>query len=307
MDRVCVIDIGSVSLRLHIGCLKEPDGLQILYTDSEICCLGRGLFSGKEIPPESIKRVLDALESMLSRARDKLPERGVCVGTHSLRVAANGDEVAACIRDRSGYPVEIISPDREAELAWNGSRDLLEMGDMLSDLGGGSTECLAPTASGKWQVFSVAAGAGSSLVPFSMGNMITSDQRKILCDQAGKSLSPLAEAFHGRRPENLVVLGGTVTTLAAMDAGIRNYFAGCVHGYRLHRETINVLFHRLADCESEQRQVLPGMEPHRGTVILTGTALLGNLCDIFEMDSIVVSEQGISHGRLLEILRESQI
>ena len=67
-------------------------------------------------------------------------------------------------------------------------------------------------------------------------------------------------------PEALVVCGGTVTSLVAMDAELEPYDSARVHLASLTREKVEALEARLAGLTVEQRAELPGLQAKRAPV-----------------------------------------
>ena len=82
-------------------------------------------------------------------AREVGRDRIRAVGTAALRDATNRDELVAAIEQAAGIPIEILSGDEEARLAFAGATRTLshpppgEVG--VVDVGGGSTELAVGT------------------------------------------------------------------------------------------------------------------------------------------------------------------
>jgi exopolyphosphatase/guanosine-5'-triphosphate,3'-diphosphate pyrophosphatase len=90
-------------------------------------------------------------------------------------------------------------------------------------------------------------------------------------------------------------LAGTVTSLAALDAGLTHYDPTRTHGYRLTRARVEALHDELCALPVEARAARL-LEPQRAGVILGGTLVLVEILSYFERAEIVVSERDILDG-----------
>ena len=90
-----------------------------------------------------MERTVTAIQAMLDEAQRDGARAIAAVGTAGLRMARNGDDVLASIRERTGIGVEVISGEVEARLAYLAARaglDLAEGSLVVFDTGGGSTQ-----------------------------------------------------------------------------------------------------------------------------------------------------------------------
>ena len=141
--RTAVIDVGTNSVKFHIG---ERDGSGRWHTildRAEITRLGEGLHERGKIGREALERTVTAIQAMLDEAERDGARAVAAVGTAGLRMARNGDDVLASIRERTGIGVEVISGEVEARLAYLAARAGLDLGEgslVVFDTGGGSSQ-----------------------------------------------------------------------------------------------------------------------------------------------------------------------
>jgi exopolyphosphatase/guanosine-5'-triphosphate,3'-diphosphate pyrophosphatase len=158
------IDIGSNTTRLLVA---EPGaaGLGEIAQERVFTRLGRGLAEGGDVPPEKVAELVRVVAAQAARARALGASRVRAVATAALRRAGNGAEVLATVRREAGVPVELLSEDDEARLAFAGATAALDPAHDgpvgVVDVGGGSTEivCGTPAAGVSWSR-SFCAGSG---------------------------------------------------------------------------------------------------------------------------------------------------
>jgi exopolyphosphatase/guanosine-5'-triphosphate,3'-diphosphate pyrophosphatase len=114
-------------------------------------------------------------------------------------------------------------------------------------------------------------------------------------DHALRIELPGAEEFG-----TLVGVGGTITTVAAIEIGLAVYDRTQVHHFRLDRDAIEDVFRTLATESLADRKANPGLQPERADVIVGGccvvVALMRRLgarellvCDADLLDALVMS------------------
>ncbi|HQD76339.1 MAG TPA: hypothetical protein PKV26_06655 [Bacillota bacterium] len=99
---------------------------------------------------------------------------------------------------------------------------------------------------------------------------------------------------------NLVGVGGTVTTLAAIDQKLVEYDPRLVHGYVLTTGRIKEILSMLASLELAERRRVPGLQPERADIILAGVEIVLAVMEGLAVDRLVVSESDILLGLIQE-------
>ena len=110
-------------------------------------------------------RTLDALKVCAAKLGRAKVRRSRLVATEACRVAENGGEFLARVRDRLGLEIEILTPEVEARLAVSGSAALIDASCdfvLVFDIGGGSSELILLTSRGATASATAALPAGST-------------------------------------------------------------------------------------------------------------------------------------------------
>ena len=105
-----------------------------------------------------------------------------------------------------------------------------------------------------------------------------------------------AEGAAPGAPATLVVTGGTVTTLVAVEKALVPYDPSQVHLATLSRETLERLEARLAALTVDERAALPGIQPKRAAVIVGGAVAVGELMRQTGFSELTVSESDLLFG-----------
>ena len=141
--RYAVFDVGTNSIKFHIG-EREAGGTWRRVVDrSEVARLGEGVDNAGAISEAALTRTTDAIAAMAAEATANDVAAIAAVGTAVFRIASNGDEAVATIRDRTGVSVEVLSGDEESRLAYLAASSTIPNVSgttVVFDTGGGSSQ-----------------------------------------------------------------------------------------------------------------------------------------------------------------------
>ena len=267
---VAAADLGSNSFHLVVA---EVRGGQLVFVDrrKEFVRLAAGLDERKRLTPEASARALDCLDRFGERVRG-LPLGTVrVVGTNTLRLARNANDLLEAAQRSLGHPVEIISGLEEARLIYLGvSRSLA--GDerrLAVDIGGGSTELIIGEGSQPLDLESLYMGCvSSSLRHFPNGRVAEKRWRRAET-AALVELAPVERRFRaGAGWESAVGSSGTVHSVATVVQA-----AGwCEEGITL--EALLRLRELLIERGTTMNGGIKGLSEGRAPVFAGGVAVL---------------------------------
>jgi exopolyphosphatase/guanosine-5'-triphosphate,3'-diphosphate pyrophosphatase len=298
--RYAVLDIGTNSVKLHIG-ERSADGAWRAVADrAEVTRLGEGLGEGGRLAPEAIERTVDAIAAMVDEARREGVLAIAAVGTAGLRIASNSAEFVDTVRDRCEITVEVISGEEEARLAYLAATASLglERGSLVVfDTGGGSSQFTFGHGSSVEDRFSVNVGAARFTERFGLDRAVSDDVIATVLEAIGSDLARL----DGRTaPDAVVGLGGAVTNIAAVSHGLATYDPDVVQGTVLDRAEIDRQIELYRKHDAVERREIVGLQPNRAEVILAGSCIVRTVLAKLDAETLTVSDRGLRHGVLVE-------
>ena len=212
MRRAC-IDIGSNTTRLLVA---ECDGDRLLEVHQEraFTRIGRGVLADGSIAPAKIAEVADVVAAQLRRAGELGVQDVRGVATAAIRRSRNGAALVEAIRSGCGLPVEILSGEEEARLAFVGAARTLghvpagQLG--VVDVGGGSSELAVGTVPDEvsWST-SFAVGSGDLA-----DGCLRSDPPSLAeLSEARARVARALEGLKAPHPAEAVAVGGSAASL----------------------------------------------------------------------------------------------
>ncbi len=137
-----IVDCGTNTFNLLIGKMEEGRWTQ-LFSNKIPVKIGAGGFADQLITPGRMARGIDALVQYHGVCKTFGVERSFVFATSAMRDAKNASIFTDKIKALTGWTVNVISGDEEANLIFQGVRHSLEMDGLnalIMDIGGGSTE-----------------------------------------------------------------------------------------------------------------------------------------------------------------------
>jgi len=302
--RVGAIDIGSNSVRLLVAEIPEgepwgPD-LDTLARAGEACRLGRGLHESGRVDDELVDRAGTIVGEFLRRARSLGARHIVAAATAALRRASNGAAAAERISELAGVPVRILSEADEARLVYRSvvmglGKSVRGSQCVVFDLCGGSTEVVSGVGErlGRWT--SLPFGAVTLTERLVASDPPTADQLTSARAWVRGELMHDCALF----PERTAVLagvGGTITVLAALDAGMTTYDPAQLEGAYMPRDRVVALVERIVHSSQAERRSMPIMGEGRADIIGTGALVVEGLLERFRAPGLLCSTQGLRYG-----------
>jgi exopolyphosphatase / guanosine-5'-triphosphate,3'-diphosphate pyrophosphatase len=298
--RYAAIDVGTNSVKLHVGEHRADRTWHAVADRSEITRLGEGLEATGRLAPAASERTVEAIAALADEARRLEAEAVVAVGTAGLRRAADGAAFVATVETRSGVRVEVISGEEEARLSFLAATSALGPVDgrlVVFETGGGSTQFTFGTGDHVDERFSVDVGAVRFTERFGLDGRVTGEQLATALEAIAGDLDRL----DGRAPPDaLVGMGGALTNLAAVKHALATYDADVVQGTELDRAELDRQIDLYRTRGADERRRIVGLQPKRAEVILAGACIVRTVLDKLGRESLVVSDRGLRHRLLVE-------
>jgi exopolyphosphatase/guanosine-5'-triphosphate,3'-diphosphate pyrophosphatase len=298
--RYAVIDVGTNSVKFHIG-ERDPDGSwQTIVDRAEVTRLGEGLEHAGAIAAEPLERTVAAIADMVEEARRHRVRATAAVGTAGLRIAGNRDQVIAAIRDRAGITVEVISGEEESRLAYLATRAGLgaTQGSLaVFDTGGGSSQFTFGRGPQVEERFSLNVGAVRYTEQFGLAGVVDPE---VLGDALATIAADLSRLDGRPRPDGLVAMGGAVTNMTAVKLELASYDADRVQGAVLDRAELDRQLELYRTRDAESRRLIVGLQPKRAEVILAGVCIVRTIMEKLGQRTLTVSDRGLRHGLLVD-------
>lgn len=296
--KIAAIDLGTVSSRLL--CAEMSNGQITASTKRTVITdLGERVDATGVFAPAAIDRVTQACTEFVREAREFGAQHVCCTLTSAARDVSNGNDLLDRLRDLGLVP-QVIPGEVEARLTFYGvAHDFANERIAVADSGGGSTELVVGRASDGGLELDCAEslniGCRRVTERFFSSVPPSADELDKAAAWARAQFEPYWAGL-ANRPERLVAVGGTVTTLVAMVHELAVYDSHFVHLRDLTIEQVEDGIDRMRSLTVEQIAQLPGIQAKRAPVILAGAIVVRELMRAGGYGRLTVSENSLLAG-----------
>lgn len=326
------IDIGTNTVLLLIAEIKEGSGgpeLSVIHEEQRLPRLGKDVDAHKQLHPESMQRVLLALQEYQQmidsyRKEGRSVAEPVVTATSAVRDAANREEFLNLVKKQTNLDIKLLSGHDEARYTYSGALAMTAgimpaYADhaMVIDIGGGSTEVAFGRKNAAVPDLFESVNAGC--VRFTERFQLNKVSGSYLDAQTDACYTAASECFEGldeirkavvqtRDQLTLTGVAGTLTSLAWMQHHDRlktyqSYDANHLNGIVLTLEQLRRWKVYVADSGPEKLIAeFPLVMQGRADVFLAGLIILEAFMDFFRQSELLVSTGGIRHGALLNAM-----
>ncbi|MCB0600645.1 MAG: hypothetical protein KDC28_05435 [Saprospiraceae bacterium] len=290
MQRKAVIDLGTNTFHLLI---VEQDGtiLRTLVKVRDYVKLGAdGIHKLSEA---AMERGIRTLAGFAQQLEDYEVEDYRAIGTAALRTATNTPVFLDRVRQATGLRIDVISPDREAELISKGIRMDVPLDDMPSsmmlDIGGGSVECIFHTHDDLVEAVSFPVGVAVLHRLFHHSDPLSAAEEYQMRTYLDPFFQPLIARFRDTRP----VMIGASGSFEVLD----DYFPipspwGAEEVLKICRE--------ITAMNQEARAAHPAIPSERVGYIVMACVLIAYLIEHFDIPEVWYTPFALKEGILSE-------
>lgn len=293
MSRTGFADLGTNTFNYLIADIGAAGRVDIVEQGKIPVMLGKSGLRNGLVSEDRIAVAVDAMRNIREIFRSHGVNHEIALATSAIRTASNGKDIISRIKQESGFEVEVIEGEREAELIFKGvyfSGILPDSCCLIMDIGGGSTEFIL--ASNKTLLWKKSYPLGVARVMEQVNPsdpLLPSDeeQTEALFEA---SLYALWEACAKHKPVCLIGSSGSFDTFADLVNAAFNHPMLDAHarGYQFNLQEFEHICLALRKSNRSQRMQMKGMLEMRVDYIV--------LAAIFT--EYVLKRSGISDLRL---------
>jgi exopolyphosphatase / guanosine-5'-triphosphate,3'-diphosphate pyrophosphatase len=223
--RCACIDIGSNTTRLLVADRENGELAEVLQRRA-FTRLGRRLDATGRIGAKPIAATAAEVAAQVAAAHEAGATVVRVVATAAVRAAANRAELCEAVRAASGLPVEILTGEEEARLAFAGATRTFRGAPAgpigVVDIGGGSSELVVGTlADGVSWCTSVAVGSGDLAETWLRSDPPTAAQLDAVRERVGAALA----VVDAPAPSFGLAVGGSATSLRRLVGDVLDHAA----------------------------------------------------------------------------------
>lgn len=305
--KIGTIDIGTNSMRLLTAVYKDGkiiDRKKYINTTR----IGQGVDDKGYISKEAIDRNIEALKEFKAICDREGCDYIYCMGTSALRDSKNSSEFIELAKKEAAVDVEVITGERESNLGFLGVLEGVEKEDseeiLVIDIGGGSTEFIVGNQEGVNFCKSENIGALRLTEKFLKTEIASDDELNDTIEFINKTIENTINTIKNRDIKKLVGIGGTITSVSAINQKLEVYSMEKVHNSKICKKEVDEILQMLKNMTLEDKKRLNGLQPKRADIITAGVVILDIIMEKLELNEIIVSEYDNLEGLMCQMAKK---
>ncbi len=312
-DLIAALDIGTNSVRMSLVRLHEATQTwTVVSQHKETVRLGHNGFESGQLAPDAIARGVLVLQKFADIARGSGASEIIALATVALREADNRDTFVQAAREQAQIDVRVVPGVEEARLIYLGVASGLHIGDtraLFVDIGGGSTELIVGTQTEHLFLESLKLGAirvGNQFltgltgpIPPTVWNAMREHARFV----SSHAVRHIREAGGF---EIAVASSGTAMNLAQIAVRRAGLDVSSLRNYELQTSDLREIAALLCKLTLDERRRVPGLNPERADIIVSGAAVLLTLAEELNISAFRIAERSLREGVLVEAILRRQ-
>jgi exopolyphosphatase/guanosine-5'-triphosphate,3'-diphosphate pyrophosphatase len=307
--RIAAIDCGTNSIHMIVVRIRPDLSFEVIDREKEMVRLGTGGLDGKALSQSAMDAALQTFSRFRRLAESHQVEEILAAATSAVRESGNGGEFLAAVEQETGIRAQVISGTEEARLIHLAAVygvDVAGASAVVVDIGGGSVE--------------ITHGAGTSLrvaKSFKLGVIRLTeryvhsdplsgrDERKMarhINDEMSKTLKDIRAAGFDR----VIGTSGTILALGSIASSDRRRTGDDLRNLRVPAKQLRRLRKELTARSISERMKLPGMDPRRADLIVSGGVLLDEILRKLEASEITLCDLALREGLVLDYIQRNR-
>lgn len=293
--KVSCIDIGTNSIRL-MNAIYDNGVFSDVQKHLSMTRLGKGVNETRMLDEARMEESVQVIYEYCEMAKGWGSEQILLMATSAVRDALNSMAFVKRVADRTGFTIDIISGDLEAEVGFRGvllGAEQVAMNHeaiLVVDIGGGSTELIVGDRLGIRYAVSLNIGAVRLTGAYVSHDPVLDMETVALKSAAMDEISKVAAMLKGYSFQQVIGIGGTATTYATMVHGVDHYSRERVHGLTVDMDALEAFNALLASKTTEARKKIIGLEAKRADIIYAGGIILESVLKALERSRFSVSD-----------------
>jgi len=299
--QIAVIDLGTNTCNLLIAEYQDKS-YQILYQGKEVVKLGKYGIDKNRLTEDGLERAILAIRKHQEQIGKFDVSEVVIIATSAIREATNKDWFRQQIKANTGFELQIISGEKEAQLIFDGVK--LAFGEiddhsLILDIGGGSNEFILTRNNKPIWKQSFPLGMARIIEQIPPSDPITPQEIEQINEWFNSRMEPLWEQLKNIRIPLLIGCSGAFDTLTDL---IDQTAPGTKIRIKqeIEIDDFNWIFEILIKSTTAERKEMKGMESIRIEMIVPSVLFIKLVIDRLKIKKIYQTDYALREGILYD-------
>jgi exopolyphosphatase/guanosine-5'-triphosphate,3'-diphosphate pyrophosphatase len=307
--RIAAIDCGTNSIHMIVVRIRPDLSFEVIDREKEMVRLGSGGLDGKALTAEAMGAALQAFSRFRRLAESHQVEEILAAATSAVREAANGGEFLATVERETGIKPQVISGTEEARLIHLAAVygvDVAGASAVVVDIGGGSVEITHGSGASLRVAKSFKLGVIRLTERFVHTDPLSGRDERKLVRHVEEELSRYLGDIRGAGFDRVIGTSGTILSLGTVAAADRRRAGDEIRNLRVSSKQVHRIRKELVDRSITERMKVPGLDPRRADLIVSGAVLLDTVLQQLGATEITLCDLALREGLVLDYIQRNR-
>lgn len=304
------IDLGSNTFHLLI--FKDTGDVPYVVIKKRIPVgIGKNGIEKHMITEDALTRGIDALKEFKETTQEYGCKKVVVTATSAFRSAENKIEILSRIKAETGFDIQIIDGNEEAQLIYEGVKKSIKIDDnnaLIMDIGGGSVEFIICNNKKVLWKESFEIGGLRLMSRFHQNDPISLQEVNELKEYLDSALHSLYTSCLSYKPSYLIGASGTFDSICEirdydlLDNTIKDESSHVISLYEFDNILKNII-----GKNYQERLSVNGLIPMRAEMIVVACLLIETVIEKCNITFIKRSDFALKEGLMYRIIQEKKV
>jgi exopolyphosphatase/guanosine-5'-triphosphate,3'-diphosphate pyrophosphatase len=307
--RIAAIDCGTNSIHMIVVLIRPDLSFEVIDREKEMVRLGSGGLDGKALTDEAMAAALQAFSRFRRLADSHQVEEILSAATSAVREAENGGEFLATVEQHTGIKTQVISGTEEARLIHLAAVygvDVAGTSAVVIDIGGGSVEITHGVGSSLRVAKSFKLGVIRLTERFVHTDPLAKRDERKLVHHIDAELAKYLKEIRTAGFDRVIGTSGTILSLGTVASSARRRTTDEVRNLRVSAKQIHRLRKDVTSLSITERMKLPGLDPRRADLIVSGGVLLDTIVRHLDAEEVTLCDLALREGLVLDYIQRNR-
>jgi len=301
-----VLDIGSNSIHVVIAEVTGETQFEIVGRGKDMTRLGDETLKSGWLPKRKMDEGVAVVQRFLQLARNRGVQKILAFATAAIREASNGGEFVDRVLRQTGLKVRTITGEEEARLIYLAVRhfsDLSKRRALIVDIGGGSVEFIVGSNPVMLAGRSLKLGSARLRDLFITDQPVPKGDHERIHRHLEETTEPALAEMRAAGFEQVIATSGTAINLGSIihERRTGQPLANPL-GFSFTVDELKEVHKLLARSTRRELDQVPGLDPERRDLLLTGACLLLHVLKEVRRQEVTLCDKAIREGVILDYL-----
>lgn len=297
MEKIAIIDLGSNSARLVLVNVHENGYFAVFDEIKETVRLAQDMQVDGFLRQARKDQTIRTLQMFKRLCDANKIDRIYAYATAAVRAAKNQSAFLMEVQAKCGFRLEVLDPDAEAQLVYQGVINSMDIPrGLIMDMGGGSTQFVYYNRKNLLNHCTIPFGAVTLTDMFKDSELKPQERAEKISEMFYEQLNAIDWMKELDPDTKLIGVGGSFRNLGKISRIIKKYPLDMTHNYVVSKRDFKAIYNNIKTYDLDKTMKIKGLSSVRADIFPSALAAINSVVELLSLEEVVVSGSGLREG-----------